>query len=92
MTDPSALSAPPLAGASLTGTTNSLDASPDVPWRVHGLLAPFVAARVLTSADVHVARRVAGLCGEDDERVHLAAALAVRALRAGSVCVALAAA
>lgn len=92
MTDPSALSAPPLAGASLTGTTNSLDASPDVPWRVHGLLAPFVAARVLTSADVHVARRVAGLCGEDDERVHLAAALAVRALRAGSVCVDLAAA
>ncbi|MBT0995578.1 exodeoxyribonuclease V subunit alpha [Cellulomonas sp. DKR-3] len=67
-----------------------LDPSPDVPWRVDGLLAPFVAARVLTSADVHVGRRVARLCGEEDERVHLAAALAVRALRAGSVCVVLA--
>jgi len=67
-----------------------LDPGPDVPWRVDGLLAPFVAARVLTSADVHVARRVSALCGEHDERVHLAAALAVRALRAGSVCVVLA--
>ena len=67
-----------------------LDAHPDVPWRVTGLLAPFVAARVLTAADVHVARRLASLCGEDDERVTLAAALAVRALRAGSVCVVLA--
>ena len=67
-----------------------LDASADVPWRVGGLLAPFVAARVLTSADVHVANRITALCGEDDERVRLAAALAVRALRAGSVCVELA--
>jgi exodeoxyribonuclease V alpha subunit len=70
--------------------TSVLDPSPDVPWRVTGLLAPFVAAGVLTSADVHVGRRVAALCGEEDERVHLAAALAVRALRAGSVCVLLA--
>ncbi|AEI12766.1 exodeoxyribonuclease V subunit alpha [Cellulomonas gilvus] len=66
------------------------DASPDVPWHTEGLLAPFVAARVLTSADVHVARRVTALCGEADESVQLAAALAVRALRAGSVCVVLA--
>ncbi len=68
----------------------AVDPHPDVPWRVTGLLAPFVAARVLTAADVHVARRVTGLCGEDDERVALAVALAVRALRAGSVCVVLA--
>ncbi|CAM5792283.1 exodeoxyribonuclease V subunit alpha [Cellulomonas persica] len=68
----------------------SADVPADVPWRVDGLLAPFVAARVLTSADVHVARRVARLCGEDDERVVLAGALTVRALRAGSVCVELA--
>ncbi|UJP38548.1 exodeoxyribonuclease V subunit alpha [Cellulomonas palmilytica] len=73
-----------------TLVTPGADTGPDVPWRVTGLLAPFVAARVLTSADVHVARRVAGLCGEDDDRVRLAAALAVRALRAGSVCVVLA--
>jgi len=71
-------------------TRAPLGAHPDVPWRVTGLLAPFVAARVLSSADVHVARRIASLCGEDDERVALAAALAVRALRAGSVCVTLA--
>ncbi|MFC0706080.1 exodeoxyribonuclease V subunit alpha [Cellulomonas uda] len=68
----------------------AVDPHPDVPRRVTGLLAPFVAARVLTAADVHVARRVTGLCGEDDERVALAVALAVRALRAGSVCVVLA--
>ncbi|GEL94796.1 exodeoxyribonuclease V subunit alpha [Cellulomonas composti] len=66
------------------------DPRADVPWRVPGLLGPFAAAGVLTSADVHVARRVTGLCGEQDESVQLAAALAVRALRAGSVCVVLA--
>ncbi|KQY21480.1 exodeoxyribonuclease V subunit alpha [Cellulomonas sp. Root485] len=43
----------------------------------------------LTSADVHVARRLGAIGGEDDERVLLAAALAVQALRGGSVCVVL---
>lgn len=51
------------------------------------LLATFNRAGVLTSADVHVAQRLGRLTGETDEHVHLAAALAVRAVRAGSVCV-----
>jgi exodeoxyribonuclease V alpha subunit len=52
-----------------------------------GQLAAFNAAGVLEAADVHVARRVGDLGGEDDERVLLAVALAVRAVRHGSVCV-----
>ncbi len=61
-----------------------------VPWRVEGLLVPFVAAGVLAAADVHVARRLCALTGEDDEQVALAVALTVRALRGGSVCLVLA--
>ncbi|MHA3023640.1 exodeoxyribonuclease V subunit alpha [Mycobacterium sp. BMJ-28] len=38
-------------------------------------------------ADTHVAQRLTALTGETDESVLLAVALAVRALRAGSVCV-----
>ncbi|CAJ1510358.1 exodeoxyribonuclease V subunit alpha [[Mycobacterium] burgundiense] len=53
-----------------------------------GLLRDFNAAGVLEAADVHVAARLAQLCDEDvDETVTLAVALAVRAVRAGSVCV-----
>lgn len=55
-----------------------------------GLLAEFNAAGVLDAADVHVATRVGGLGGEADEQVRLAVALAVRAVRQGSVCVDLA--
>ncbi|KQX69741.1 exodeoxyribonuclease V subunit alpha [Angustibacter sp. Root456] len=51
------------------------------------LLATFNAAGVLSSADVHVATRLARLTREDDERVVLAVALAVRGARTGSVCV-----
>lgn len=51
-----------------------------------GLLAAFNHPDVLAAADVHVARRLAGLVEEPDERVQLAAALAVRAVRLGSVC------
>lgn len=51
------------------------------------LLAAFNAAAVLSPADVHVARRLGRLCGETDERVLLAVALTVRAVRSGSVCV-----
>lgn len=54
------------------------------------LLAAFAEAGVLAPADVHVGRKLGLLCGEADERVWLAAALTVRALRAGSVCVELA--
>jgi exodeoxyribonuclease V alpha subunit len=50
-----------------------------------GLLREFNAAGVLAPADVHVARRLAELAGETDETVMLAAALAVRGPRLGSV-------
>ena len=56
-----------------------------------GLLAVFNTAGVLDPSDVHVAERVGRLGGETDERVLLAVALAVRAVRLGSVCVDLAA-
>jgi exodeoxyribonuclease V alpha subunit len=52
-----------------------------------GLLWTFNAAGVLDAADVHVADTLAELGAIADERVTLAAALAVRAVRAGSVCV-----
>jgi exodeoxyribonuclease V alpha subunit len=50
-----------------------------------GLLAHFNAAGVLTSADVHVAAALGRLGREADEQVLLAVALAVRAVRGGSV-------
>lgn len=63
-------------------------------WRIAtaatGLLATFNEAGVLTSSDVHVATRVGALGEEADERVLLAVALAVRAVRRGSVCLDLA--
>lgn len=57
-----------------------------------GLLRDFSDYGVLTWADVHPALHLCFLYGERDERVQLAAALTVRALRAGSLCVDLAAA
>lgn len=60
-------------------------------WRVAGsaagLLAEFNHAGVLEAADVHAAQRISALGGETEETVTLAVALAVRALRGGSVCV-----
>ncbi|OBJ70961.1 exodeoxyribonuclease V subunit alpha [Mycobacterium sp. 1274756.6] len=60
-------------------------------WRVAGsatgLLAEFNLAGVLETADVHAAQRISALGEETDETVVLAVALAVRALRGGSVCV-----
>ena len=50
-----------------------------------GLLADFNRAGVLTAAAVHVARRAAALAGDVDDRVLLAAALAVRSVTHGSV-------
>ncbi|PJK23841.1 exodeoxyribonuclease V subunit alpha [Mycolicibacterium goodii] len=44
-------------------------------------------AEILEPADVHVAQRLTALAGEPDASVELAVALAVRALRGGSVCV-----
>jgi exodeoxyribonuclease V alpha subunit len=52
-----------------------------------GLLRTFSDAGVIEAADVHVAQRLTALAGESDETVALAVALAVRALRGGSVCV-----
>ncbi|MFZ2501564.1 MAG: exodeoxyribonuclease V subunit alpha, partial [Nocardioides sp.] len=57
-----------------------------------GILADFNAAGVLEAADVHVAARVSQLVGAAEpisDTVQLALALAVRAVRRGSVCVAL---
>jgi exodeoxyribonuclease V alpha subunit len=58
--------------------------------RVTGLLAQFNRGGVLAAADVHVAQRLQRLGDERDERVLLAAALVVRAVRQGSVCLELA--
>jgi len=44
-------------------------------------------AEILEPADVHVAQRLTALADEPDASVELAVALAVRALRGGSVCV-----
>ncbi|HLR98818.1 MAG TPA: exodeoxyribonuclease V subunit alpha [Mycolicibacillus parakoreensis] len=60
-------------------------------WRIAagatGVLREFNAAGVLEAADVHAAQRITALGGEPEPMVALAVALAVRALRAGSVCV-----
>lgn len=69
-------------------TTDTLDAR--LALGATGLLAAFNAAGVVTSADVHVARTLALLGGERDDRVLLAVALTCRAVRAGSVCLDLA--
>ena len=55
-----------------------------------GLLRTFNDAGVIEAADVLVAQRLTALAGESDERVALALAFVVRAVRGGSVCVALA--
>ncbi|WP_435746900.1 exodeoxyribonuclease V subunit alpha [Nocardioides sp. SYSU DS0663] len=55
-----------------------------------GLLGVLNRAGLLEAADLHVATRVADLAGETDDEVVLALALAVRAVRHGSVCVDLA--
>ena len=52
-----------------------------------GLLRTFNEAGVLEAADVLVAQRLTALAGEADDRVALAVALVVRAVRAGSVCI-----
>lgn len=57
-----------------------------VAQRGRGLLREFNEAGVLSAADVHVAARLGRLSGEDREPVLFAAALAVRAVRSGSVC------
>jgi exodeoxyribonuclease V alpha subunit len=58
--------------------------------RAPGLLRDFNDLGVLGAADVHVALRLSRLGEEPDDRVLLAVALTVRALRGGSVCLDLA--
>jgi exodeoxyribonuclease V alpha subunit len=58
-----------------------------LPLDADGLLRAFSDAGVIEAADVHVAQRLTALAEETDERVGLAVALVVRALRGGSVCV-----
>ncbi|NHC47605.1 exodeoxyribonuclease V subunit alpha [Motilibacter aurantiacus] len=58
--------------------------------RADGVLRTFNVAGVLHAADVHVATTLGRLGGEERPDVLLAAALAVRAVRHGSVCVDLA--
>jgi exodeoxyribonuclease V alpha subunit len=53
--------------------------------RADGVLAEFNRAGVLAPADVHVANRLLSLAGETDQRVALAASLAVRGPRFGHV-------
>ncbi|MFG3615445.1 exodeoxyribonuclease V subunit alpha [Nocardia sp. NPDC047654] len=57
-----------------------------VAQRGTGLLRTFNEAGVLSAADVHVALRLGRLGRESSEPVLFAAALAVRAVRSGSVC------
>jgi len=54
-----------------------------------GLLRIFNEAGVLEASDVLVAQRLTALTDETDDRVALAVALVVRAVRGGSVCIAL---
>ncbi|MGY0499893.1 AAA family ATPase [Nocardia sp. FBN12] len=61
-----------------------------VAQRGTGLLRVFNEAGVLSAADVHVAVRLGRMGREDSEEVLFAAALAVRAVRSGSVCLELA--
>jgi exodeoxyribonuclease V alpha subunit len=62
-----------------------------VEWRqpveAEGLLRTFAHGGVIETADVQVAQRLTALREEADDRVALAVALVVRALRGGSVCV-----
>ena len=52
-----------------------------------GLLGVFNQAGVIALADLHAAAAIGRMGGEPDQRVALALALTVRALRTGSVCV-----
>lgn len=54
-----------------------------------GVLATLCRSGVLDAADLHITRRLARLCGEPvDEVAQIGAALAVRAVRFGSTCLA----
>ena len=58
----------------------------EVPVAATGLLRTFAEATMISPVDFHLARRMASLTQESDERAELAFALATRELRLGSVC------
>lgn len=63
----------------------------DIPVSATGILARFLEAGIISSADFHTAERLAWHCGErSQELAKLALALTMRALRQGSVCLDLA--
>ena len=68
--------------ALITDLSDLLDAG-----RCGGMTVELAVNDVFEPADVHVARRLTALREEPDERVALAVAFVVRALRGGSVCV-----
>lgn len=74
-------------GSGSQGVAPSGPGDPALVFEAAGLVGAFNAAGVLRAADVHTARAVGRMAGEPDETVQLAVALAVRALRNGSVAV-----
>ncbi|PRY15357.1 exodeoxyribonuclease V subunit alpha [Kineococcus rhizosphaerae] len=69
----------------LPGDEAEVDRSATVARTATGLLREVNDLGLLQAADVHVARRLGAVTGERDESVLLAVALAVRAVRHGSV-------
>jgi exodeoxyribonuclease V alpha subunit len=65
----------------------TLAGDPRLARAAHGLLAVFNQAGVIAPGEVHTVTRLGRLFGESDERVLLAAALALRGTRYGHVCV-----
>ncbi|WP_244286020.1 exodeoxyribonuclease V subunit alpha [Cellulosimicrobium cellulans] len=79
---------PPGATAPAAPMTPPVDeGDPRLAVGVPAWLATFNAARVVSAADLRVALRLGRLTREHDDQVLLAVALAVRAVRSGSVCV-----
>lgn len=70
-----------------TGAPEREPGDPDLVVGATGLLAEHNLVGVLAAADVHLALRIERLFSVHDERVLLAAAHCVRAVREGSVCV-----
>jgi len=83
LTSPQAALPPSAAAAAVPASPGD----PALVRHARGLLGTFNTAGVVRSADVHTARAVSRMAEETDEGVQLALALAVRALRNGSVCV-----
>ena len=73
----------------MTGTLRigAATAGPRIVVGASGLPASFNDGGALSPLDVHAAATIARLCGETDDRVLLAAALAVRGTRFGHVCI-----